>query len=257
VELTADEAREAIDKGIPLLQAGRVGVDPHAVEDELRRLSRNLAETAELGTAAQRTAEKLGAETVDLAPLLGPALSAERATIERAAGDLGVDADALAELLELALQPFLWEATARLGALTDIDRWDRGYCPVCGAWPGLAELLGPEKRRALRCVRCGVMWSWFVLLCPYCGNDDHRTLGVLQEEGSPSRVDVCRSCNGYVKAIPSYTPSAAVMLAAADVTTMHLDLAAGEAGYKRPGDVDVRTAGIPRLVRQRASYAQE
>jgi len=138
-----------------------------------------------------------------------------------------------------------------LGALTDIDRWDRGYCPVCGAWPGLAELIGPEKRRTLRCIRCGVGWSWFVLLCPYCGNDDHRTLRVLQEAGAPSRVDVCLRCHGYVKAVQSYAPGPAVLLAATDVATMDLDLAATDAGYRRPGDVGVEEAGIPRLVRER------
>lgn len=162
-----------------------------------------------------------------------------------------MDADALAHLLELALQPFLWEAARLLGTLTDIDRWDRGYCPVCGAWPGLAELIGPEKRRTLRCVRCGVGWSWFVLLCPYCGNDDHRTLRVLQEAGDPSRLDVCLRCHGYVKAVQSYAPAPAVLLAATDVRTMDLDLAATNAGYRRPGDIDVGTAGIPRLVRER------
>lgn len=188
---------------------------------------------------------------VDTEDLLSPALSAERVTLERAAAQLEVDADALSNLLELALQPFLWEAARQLGALTDIDRWDRGYCPVCGAWPGLAELIGPEKRRTLRCVRCGVGWSWFVLLCPYCGNDDHRTLRVLQEAGEPARVDVCLRCHGYVKAVQSYAPSAAVLLPATDVTTMDLDLAATEAGYKRPGDVGAAEAGIPRLVRER------
>ena len=77
----------------------------------------------------------------------------------------------------------LWEAAARCAALTDIDKWDRGYCPVCGAWPALAELVGAEKRRVLRCGRCGTWWSWLVLLCPYCGNDDHRTLGTLSANG--------------------------------------------------------------------------
>jgi hypothetical protein len=42
-----------------------------------------------------------------------------------------------------------------------------------------------------------------------------------------------------------------VLLAATDVATMDLDLAATDAGYRRPGDVDVETAGIPRMVRER------
>jgi FdhE protein len=148
------------------------------------------------------------------------------------------------------MQPFLWEAAAQVAALADLDAWDRGYCPVCAAWPALAELVGPEKRRVLRCVRCGSAWSWLVLLCPYCGNDDHRTLGTIVEPGSSQRIDVCERCHGYVKATPSYAPSSAVRLVAEDTATLDLDVAAADRGYRRPGDVDVTVAGIPRLVRE-------
>lgn len=251
VELTADAAADALRAGTPLLQAGRLVLDPEEAAAELRRVAANLAETAELGTAAQRTAEIVAASDRDPAELLAAALSGEQGPIERGASELGIDPDALARLLDLTLQPFLWEAASVLGALTDIDVWDRGYCPVCGAWPGMAELVGPEKRRHLRCVRCGTGWSWFVLLCPYCGNDDHRTLRVLQAAGAPERIDVCERCHGYVKAMPSYAPTSPARLVAEDVATMDLDVAAANAGYRRPGDVDVETAGIPRIVRER------
>jgi FdhE protein len=268
VDLTSEAASAAIREGTPLLQAGQLALDPDAVRAELGRVARNLAETAELGTDAHRTAERIASAPPDVAPLLAPALGGERDPIDREADRTGVDRDAFARLLDLALQPFLWEAAAQLGTLTDVDAWDRGYCPVCAAWPVLAELVGPEKRRVLRCVRCGVAWSWLVLLCPYCGNDDHRTLRVLQEEGasarsgvpsagppggtgrSAERIDLCERCHGYVKAVPSYTPTSAVRLVAEDVATLDLDVAATSAGYRRPGDVDAATAGIPRLVRE-------
>jgi FdhE protein len=157
---------------------------------------------------------------------------------------------AFAQLVELALQPVLWEAAARCAALTDVDRWDRGYCAVCGAWPAFAELVGAEKRRVLRCGRCGTWWSWLVLLCPYCGNDDHRTLGTLRSEDSRDRVDVCERCHGYVKSIATFNSVPTPRIAAEDAATVHLDVGAREAGYTRPGTVDVETAGIPRLVRE-------
>lgn len=217
---------------------------------ELRRLARNLAETAELGTPGQRAAEVLATDPIDLDGLLGPVLDGDAQALDREALRLHVPAATLEQLVGLALQPFLWEAASRLGALTDVDRWDRGYCPVCGAWPTLAELVGPEKRRVLRCVRCASAWSWYILLCPYCGNDDHRSLRMLFEEGAPQRIDVCERCHGYVKAITSYAPVSGVRLTAEDVATMDLDVVATDHGYARPGDVDVATAGIPRLVRE-------
>jgi FdhE protein len=235
---------------MPLLEAGALAVEPDDVLAELRRAATALAATAELGSAAQRSAERLAATSLDLGDLLGPALQGDRAAIEAEARRTDLDPDALARLLDLALQPVLWEAASQLSALAEIDAWDRGYCPVCAAWPAIAELVGPEKRRMLRCVRCGTGWSWLVLLCPYCGNDDHRTLGSIQEAGSSQRIDVCERCHGYVKATPSYSPASAVRLVAEDVATLDLDLAATDRGYRRPGDVDVTVAGIPRLVRE-------
>lgn len=251
VDLSAAAATQAIAEGTPLLQAGRISIDTEVALGELRRVAKNLAETTELGSAAQRTAEIVARTEMDLTALLEAALGGERGPIERAASEIEADPEALARMTDLALQPFLWEAARALGTLTDVDAWERGYCPVCGAWPGLAELVGPEKRRHLRCIRCGTDWTWFVLLCPYCGNDDHRTLRVLQAPGTAERVDVCERCHGYVKAVPSYAPASAVRLIAEDVATMDLDVSATAAGYRRPGDVDVETAGIPRSVRER------
>ena len=217
---------------------------------ELRRLARNLAETSAEGSPGQRTAERLAAEPFDVAPLLQSALDGDTDAIDRAAAAAALDPAAFAQLLEFALQPVLWVAADRCAALTDIDKWDRGYCPVCAAWPALAELVGAEKRRILRCGRCGTWWSWLVLLCPYCGNDDHRTLGTLTSEDSRDRVDVCERCHGYVKAVATFTSVPTVRLAAEDTATVHLDVGARDAGYTRPGTVDVAIAGIPRLVRE-------
>lgn len=250
VDLTSEAAAAAIRAGVPLLQVGAISLDPEEVQVELRRAAGLLAETAELGSPAQRTAERLSATTIDLGPLLARALEGDRSALDRAARERDLDPDAFARLLDLALQPYLWEAASQLSAVTDLDAWDRGYCPVCAAWPAMAELVGPEKRRVLRCVRCGSAWSWLVLLCPYCGNDDHRMLGAITEAGSSQRIDVCERCHGYVKAAPSYAPASPLRLVAEDVATLDLDVAAADRGYTRPGDVDVAVAGIPRLVRE-------
>ena len=231
---------------------------------ELRRLARNLSETSVEGSAGQRTAERLATAALDVGSLLEHSLNGDGAAIARAATAGDYDPTAFAQLLELALQPVLWEAAARCAALTDVDRWDRGYCPVCGSWPALAELVGAEKRRVLRCGRCGTWWSWLVLLCPYCGNDDHRSLGTLipedvrptpaspasGESHSKERIDVCERCHGYVKSIATFHSVPTSRLAAEDAATVHLDVGARERGYTRPGVVDVETAGIPRLVRE-------
>ena len=240
------------------MAAGRLSYDEAELAGELRRLAANLAETTEVGTPAQDTSARLANAPLDVAGLARPALDGDDAVIEREAFRLNVDPATLRELVQLALQPVLWEAAAQAATLTDVDRWERGYCVLCGSWPVLAELVGSERRRILRCVRCGSAWSWLVLLCPYCGTDDHRELGVLQvaRDGeaaqSPERVDTCGRCHGYVKGVGTFSSHSVVRLIAEDVATLHLDAAAVTAGYRRPGDVDAATAGIPRLARDRA-----
>lgn len=258
LELSSSEAERALGAGEPLLTAGRLTFDEAEVAAELRSVAGNLSETAVEGTAAHATAVRLAGAPIDVGALALPALQNDAPAIERAASVLGVDATTLAELVQLAFQPVLWEAARQAAALGELDRWERGYCLCCGAWPGLAELIGTERRRVLRCVRCGSGWSWLVLLCPYCGTDDHRDLGILElgADGSDGvetrghRIDVCERCHGYVKAVQTFTSNSAVRLVAEDVATLYLDEAAKLAGYRRPGDVDARSAGIPRLVRE-------
>ena len=250
MDLSPEAATLAIAGGRALLGEGTLSCETEDVAAELQRLARNLAETSVVGSPAQRTSERLTRERLDVAPFLQSALDGDTEVIARAARERDLDPEAFGRLLELALQPVLWEAAARCATLTDVDTWDRGYCPVCGSWPTLAELVGAEKRRVLRCGRCGTAWSWLVLLCPYCGNDDHRTLGTLTSDDSRDRVDVCERCHGYLKAVATFTSVSTVRLAAEDVATVHLDVGAREAGYLRPGTVDVATAGIPRLARE-------
>ncbi|HET8568365.1 MAG TPA: formate dehydrogenase accessory protein FdhE [Candidatus Limnocylindria bacterium] len=256
VEISREDADRALRDGRPLLAAGRLAVDPVELQDELRRTCEELAATADEGSSALAAATVLARATVDVARLVVPALEDDRDVVAREANALGVDATALGELLQLAVQPALWEAAVQARAVVDLDRWDRGFCPLCGSWPALAELVGPERRRVLRCVRCGSGWSWLVLLCPYCGTDDHRELGSLAETDAGGRtrgiasVDTCERCRGYVKAVAAFTSYSAPRIVAEDVATLDLDVAAGEAGYRRPGDVDPAVAGIPRLVRE-------
>jgi len=258
LSLGAADAERAIANGEPLLAAGTLAFDDGDLASELTRVAQNLSETALVGTPAHSAATKLAGTAIDVAALASPALQNDRAALERSALSIGIDATALGELVQLALQPILWEAATQAQSLTELDKWERGYCLVCGAWPGLAELIGTERRRVLRCVRCGSRWSWLVLLCPYCGTDDHRDLGTLslsseagkEDETRGHRIDVCERCHGYVKAVQTFSPNSPVRLVAEDVATLYLDEAAKKAGYRRPGDVDAATAGIPRLVRE-------
>lgn len=113
--------------------------------------------------------------------------------------------------------------------------WSEGYCPVCGAWPGFAEVCGVERARQLRCVRCGCGWRAHARGCPYCGTREHGRLGALVLEGTPQQaIEVCHDCKGYLKVFTVLAPVPAEQALLEDLGSVELDLAAEARGYRRP-----------------------
>ncbi len=114
--------------------------------------------------------------------------------------------------------------------------WEKGTCPVCGGLPAVACLTGEEGQRHLICHRCEARWRFPIITCPFCGNNDHRSLGYFTvEDGDPvARVDFCTQCSGYIKSwdireredvFPQYE----------DLRTISYDMAAESEGYQRGG----------------------
>ena len=120
--------------------------------------------------------------------------------------------------------------------------WTQGYCPVCGAWPTLAEARGVERSRHLRCGRCGGDWRGDGLGCPFCANADHATLGSLvgDEPRESRKIETCGACGGYLKSIATLGATPADALTLVDLDTVELDIAALEHGYVRPDEPGYR-----------------
>ncbi len=159
----------------------------------------------------------------------------ERAEFRIDALAAGGDPHPVRVVAQMAVLPLL-QACAHATGWEAPPSWWEGYCPVCGAWPALAEFRGLERKRWLRCGRCGSGWEREWLRCPFCDEQSHEQLGYLApEEGEATRkVEVCDSCKGYLKAhaTVSALPPWAVLLE--DLTTVPLDVAALDRGYRRP-----------------------
>lgn len=120
-----------------------------------------------------------------------------------------------------------------------IDRgvWKEGLCPVCGQEPAIARLEREEGRRLLHCWLCGTEWAFPRLQCPFCLNDDQKTLRFFFfEEDSPYRVDVCEVCKRYLKAIDERKlgEEQKVHLEVEQIGTIFLDIMASNEGYGGP-----------------------
>ncbi len=191
--------------------------------------------------------------TVDPAALLEAAIAHDDAAVEALAIRAHIEPERLAAVGQLAALPAL-QACGRALERALPRTWTRGHCPVCGALPTLVEVRGLERARALRCARCGAGWSTEVLLCAFCGERAHERLGSLVPEGGEGRtrwVETCAGCGGYLKALATLRGLAPAGVIVEDASSVHLDLAAVERGFRRPRrpGCAVRVRLVPARVR--------
>jgi len=111
--------------------------------------------------------------------------------------------------------------------------WSAGYCPACGSWPALAECA--DSHRVLRCSFCSVSWELNTYACIYCAEaGESFVTAAPDQERKDRRVEVCATCQAYLKTIDVPMLSPFPLIAISDMETMDLDLAAMEHGYGRP-----------------------
>lgn len=186
-------------------------------------------------TGLVRQAGILAVEAADPVALMRIGIERDARATEALATRLAVPADTCALVGQLGALPLLLNASRRLNA--DVARtWQRGYCPVCGAWPSMAEMRGIQRERRLRCGCCGSDWLLPVLRCAFCDESDHQKLGYFTSEGEEHvvRVETCGSCRGYLKSMSTLGALPVATLAAKDLSTVAFDLAAADRGYARP-----------------------
>jgi FdhE protein len=189
-----------------------------------------------------------GGGSLDAAGFLRAAVELDLDALDAVGAAAGIDGGLARALAHPVALPVLAACAARAGTRAG---WDRGYCPVCGAWPALAELRGLEASRQLRCARCGADWATAWLTCVFCGNDDHRELAGLVSEaaGAMRRVDTCTRCRGYLKSVTTLTARSHAEVVIEDMATVPYDVSAlGEgacrpAGLATPLGVDLRLTG--------------
>lgn len=237
-----------IRAGVPLLHEQPATVDFHFAADLFSRLVNALEaepiqahEDQANGLEAIVEAATNGA--LDAQALFSEAFVHHVDHIAELAHQAGVDAELLGALATVAVAPVLRAYAERLLPLVDRADdgspdgaiWQRGYCPICGGWPSIAELRGVELSEHLRCSGCGSGWRWVRIGCPYCGTSDYRSLQMLTIEGEPRfKVSCCDRCQGYIKVGNAFDPPPAELVALDDLASMHLDVAAIERGYRRP-----------------------
>ena len=217
--------------GSPLLHGRSIQVEGA----RLQRLVGALARAAAPGSADGSRLARYRPSVQDALEFLSATVRQDEPGIRALAGRASVDAGALVSLAPLVAWPVLQACGGRLQReLPGI--WAQGYCPVCAAWPILAEHRGLDRSRWLRCGRCAAEWPAEWLRCIYCGEHHHEQLGSLRPEAYGERlvVETCATCRGYIKTVATLQRVPALELLLQDLETIELDLVALDRGYARP-----------------------
>ena len=238
------------DRATPLLSHTTVVIDESGVRGLLNRL---IGIATRGGMPKMETLGGLAESEFDVTGLFAASICQDRDRISEMASRAGADPEALRAVAELVSFPFL-QACNRLWKHSLPKDWAEGFCPVCGAWPALAETRGIERTRYLRCGRCGGEWQAHILRCGFCGTNDHEQFATLvPEQAGSSAIEACKRCHGYVKSFTRLQgcPAASVLLE--DLASVDLDVAALAQGYRRPAgrgaDVEISVvATAPRFL---------
>jgi FdhE protein len=145
------------------------------------------------------------------------------------------DADEIQQfILEALLQPFA-ESVAGTSGIESRSGDGPSACPACSGTPVVALLReqGHGARRSLVCGLCLTEWPALRLVCVACGESQFEALPNFRADELPTaRIDVCESCQTYLKTI-DLTRDAAASPIVDDLASLPLDLWARDRGYRR------------------------
>ena len=217
----------------PLLIGATMPLAPRQADAWVRHLL--AAAGREEGPQAADLTAAAASDRLDAVALLEASINQDAPRLAALAVVVRVDPDALGAVAQLAALPLL-RASARPLAPLVPPAWNGGCCPVCGAWPAVAESRGLERSHRLRCGRCGSDWGFVALRCPFCGTDEHTQLGSLisETEGEARKVETCGRCRGYIKSVATLRAWTAEEVPLVDLASVDLDLAALDRNFARP-----------------------
>lgn len=228
-----------VSMGKPLLHGQMLLVVPQNVRALLQRLV-NVAERAGIAGADNLRTALVGGwrstPTIDPISFLAASITWDQQQMEQMAATAQVDLPLLTTLGQLAVVPLLLACGRRATTLMPNIPWKASYCPLCGAWPTLAEIRGLERQRWLCCGRCGTSWRLRHQECVFCGNNEHRSLGYLapDAEKESRRAVTCNRCRGYIKTFATVAALTPPELILRDLSSVELDMAALKQGYSSP-----------------------
>lgn len=223
-------------EGFPLLDKREIPLDMVSATRLFKKLCTVLSRNKMASRDSKQIYRSFRRKNIDLVELFRQTTAENGEYVSALSKKLGVREDLLHFLAFNSLRP-IWEAYAEeLKGYVDQERWWKGYCPICGSLPFIAQLR-EEGERVLVCSSCSFEWRFRRLKCPFCENEDHKGLRYFYtgKEGKANRVDVCEKCKTYIKAIDVQELPSDFISFADDAGTLYMDVLAQQEGYGREG----------------------
>lgn len=235
IEIDEEDLKVKIMEGFPLVEKRALTLDLSSATRLFKRLCKILSRNKKASHDAEQITHALIKKEINFLELFKQAASDNNDEyITTLSEKLGAKKDVLSFLARNSIKPIFEAYAKELGSRVDQERWWKGYCPICGSEPFMAELK-EEGTRFLVCSSCGYEWRFNRVKCPFCENDNHERLRYFytEKEGRTYRVDVCEKCKRYIKTVDTKELGEDIIPLIEDAGTLHLDILAQNEGYKR------------------------
>jgi FdhE protein len=233
VQITAELRAIKRREKLPLADVSDFTFDPQRTRDLLLKICDIIQSlNKEMAEAARAIVRGLDNEIEPLV-FFSSLLKGDDAYFDKTAAALETDKKALAFVAYSSLKPSVTLCAEQLsGYLKDLAAWEKGYCPICGTFPGLA-VLDHDGRRRLHCSFCWTTWPAKRIFCPFCektGGENLHT--VYSEQEKDLRMDVCDDCNKYLKTVDTRATERIIYPPMEQIASLHLDINARQKGYE-------------------------
>jgi FdhE protein len=227
-------------RGVPAFAGEPIPLPVALLKPPLLSLCDELA-AGGAGETATHIREAIDSGSIEAGSLLTASLSRDQGAIRTGASHRGLSPDLVWLVAELAVSPVAYALQRMLfasvaaveSAGATVAAWNHGYCPACGSWPALAEIV--DAHRMLRCSFCAAAWELTTHACVYCEEGGEPFVTVSPDADRPDRrLELCSSCGSYLKTLDLPQLSPFPLLAIADLATMDLDIAAMDHQFGRP-----------------------
>jgi FdhE protein len=241
LEINEEDLKAKVIEGFPLVEKKALTLDVPSATRLFKRLCKILNRNKKASHDTEQITRALRNKEIDLLELFEQTDSDNGKYIATLSKKLGVKEDVLAFLARNSIKPIFEAYAKELGNYVDQERWWKGYCPICGSEPFMAELK-EEGARFLVCSSCSFEWRFNRLKCPFCENDNHEKLRYFyaEKEGKAYRIDVCEKCKRYIKTIDTNELGEGVIPVIEDAGTLFLDVLARNEGFTKEG----KTSGL-------------